>query len=68
MAADIIYNFIIITLLHNFHNMRVTWLFCHFFKLQVHILNSLENINSQVCYGKGLSLCLLNMQKILKMG
>ena len=31
-------------LLHNFHNMRVTWLFYHFFKLQVHILHSLENI------------------------
>ena len=31
-------------LLHNFHNMRVTWLFYHFFKLQVHTLHSLENI------------------------
>ena len=31
-------------LLHNFHKMRVTWLFYHFFKLQVHILHSLENI------------------------
>ena len=31
-------------LLHNFHNMRVTWLFYHFFKLQVHILHSLVNI------------------------
>ena len=31
-------------LLHNFHNMRVTWLFYHFFKLQVHILHSLGNI------------------------
>ena len=31
-------------LLHNFHNMRVTWLFYHFFKLQIHILHSLENI------------------------
>ena len=31
-------------LLHNFHNMRVTWLFYHFFKLQVHILHSLWNI------------------------
>ena len=29
-------------LLYNFHNMRVTWLFYHFFKLQVHIL---ENIS-----------------------
>ena len=32
-------------LLYNFHNMRVTWLFSHFFKLQVHILHSLENIS-----------------------
>ena len=31
-------------LLHNFHNMRVTWLFYHFFKLQVHILHNLGNI------------------------
>ena len=31
-------------LLHNFHNMRVTWLFYHFFKLQVHTLHSLGNI------------------------
>ena len=31
-------------LLHNFHNMRVTSLFYHFFKLQVHILHSLGNI------------------------
>ena len=31
-------------LLYNFHNMRVTWLFYHFFKLQVHILHRLENI------------------------
>ena len=31
-------------LLHNFHNMRVTWLFYHFFKLQVHILHRLGNI------------------------
>ena len=31
-------------LLHNFHNMRVTWLFYHFFKLQVNILHSLGNI------------------------
>ena len=30
-------------LLYNFHNMRVTWLFYHFVKLQVHILHSLEN-------------------------
>ena len=29
-------------LLHNFHNMRATWLFYHFFKLQAHILHSLE--------------------------
>ena len=32
-------------LLYNFHNMRVTWLFYHFFKLQVHILHGLENIS-----------------------
>ena len=32
-------------LLHNFHNMRVPWLFYHFFKLQVHILHGLENIS-----------------------
>ena len=32
-------------LLYNFHNMRVTRLFYHFFKLQVHILHSLENIS-----------------------
>ena len=32
-------------LLHNFHNVRVTWIFYHFFKLQVHILHSLENIS-----------------------
>ena len=32
-------------LLYNFHNMRVTWLFYHFFKLNVHILRSLENIS-----------------------
>ena len=32
-------------LLYNFHNMRVTWLFYHVFKLQVHILHSLENIS-----------------------
>ena len=32
-------------LLFNFHNMRVTWLFSYFFKLQVHILHSLENIS-----------------------
>ena len=32
-------------LLYNFHNMRVTWFFYHFFKLQVHILHSLENIS-----------------------
>ena len=32
-------------LLYNFHNMRVTWLLYHFFKLQVHILHSLENIS-----------------------
>ena len=30
-------------LVHNFHNMRVTWLFYHFFKLQVQILYGLEN-------------------------
>ena len=33
-------------LLYNFHNMRVTWLFYHFFKLKVHILHSLENISN----------------------
>ena len=33
------------TLLDNFRNMRVTWLFYHFFKLQVHILHGLENIS-----------------------
>ena len=33
-------------LLYNFHNMRVTWLFYDFFKLQVHILHSLENIST----------------------
>ena len=32
-------------LLYNFHNMRVTWLFYHFFKLKVHILHNLENIS-----------------------
>ena len=32
-------------LLHNFHNMRVTWLFYHFSKFQVHILYGLENIS-----------------------
>ena len=32
-------------LLHNFHNMRVTWFFYHFLKLQVHILPGLENIS-----------------------
>ena len=32
-------------LLYNFHKMRVTWLFYHFFNLQVHILHSLENIS-----------------------
>ena len=32
-------------LLYNFHNMRVTWLFYHFFKLQVHIFHGLENIS-----------------------
>ena len=32
-------------LLYNFHNMRVTWLFYHVFKLQVHILHRLENIS-----------------------
>ena len=31
--------------LHNFHNIRVTLLFYHFFKLQVHILYGLENIS-----------------------
>ena len=32
-------------LLHNFYNIIVTWLLYHFFKLQVHILHSLENIS-----------------------
>ena len=32
-------------LLYNFHNTRVTWLFYHFFKLQVHILHGSENIS-----------------------
>ena len=31
-------------LFFNFHN-RVTWLFYHFFKLQVHILQGIENIS-----------------------
>ena len=31
-------------LLYNLHNMRITWRFYHFFKLQVHILHGLENI------------------------
>ena len=34
-----------LTLLYSSHNMRVTWLFYHFFKLQVHTLHSLENIS-----------------------
>ena len=29
---------------YNFHNIKVTWLFYHFFKLQGHILHGLENI------------------------
>ena len=33
------------TVLHNFQNTRVIWLFYHFFKLQVHILHGLENIS-----------------------
>ena len=32
-------------LLYNFHNMRVTYLFYHFFKLQDHILHGLEIIS-----------------------
>ena len=32
-------------LLYNFHNIRVTWFFYHFFKLLVHILHSLEKIS-----------------------
>ena len=32
-------------LLYSFHNMTVTWLFYHFFKLQVDILHGLENIS-----------------------
>ena len=30
---------------YNFHNMKGIWLFYHLFKLQVHILHSLENIS-----------------------
>ena len=30
---------------YNFHNMKGIWLFYHFFKLQVQILHSLENIS-----------------------
>ena len=30
---------------HNFQNTRVSWLFYHFFKLQVHILHGLDNIS-----------------------
>ena len=33
-------------LLYNFRNMRVTWLFYHFFKLQVRILHGLESIST----------------------
>ena len=33
-------------LVHNFHNMRITWLIYHFFKLQVQILYGLENTSS----------------------
>ena len=29
----------------NFHNMRVTWLFHHFLKSEIHILHGLENIS-----------------------
>ena len=32
-------------LLHNFQNTRVTWLFYHFFKVEVYILHGLENIS-----------------------
>ena len=32
-------------LLYNFHNMTVTWLFDHFFKLQADILHGSENIS-----------------------
>ena len=31
-------------LLYNCHNIRVTWLFYHFFKLQVQIFHGLENV------------------------
>ena len=30
---------------YNFHDIRVTWLLYHFFKLQVHVLHGLENIS-----------------------
>ena len=30
---------------YDVHIMRITWLFYHFFKLQVHILRGLENIS-----------------------
>ena len=30
---------------NNFHNTGVTWLLCHFLKLEVHILHGLENIS-----------------------
>ena len=62
-------------LLYNFHNMRVTWLLYHFFKLQVHILYSLENIsifNIRNCdlsdvtsFFSGTSLILLKMSENL---
>ena len=32
-------------LLYNFHNMTVTWLFYHVFRLQIHILHDLENVS-----------------------
>ena len=32
-------------LLHNFHNTRASWLFYHFFELEVHILGGLEDIS-----------------------
>ena len=31
---------------YNFHDMRVTWLFYHFFKQQVHVLHGLENVSN----------------------
>ena len=38
-------------LTYDFHNMRVTWLFYHFFKLQARILHGLENIYQLLIFG-----------------